>query len=356
MTDLTRPDAKLSPVVREIDPAQLDLDQAFAPLLKIIEQAQLRAFQAVNRELVGLYWDIGAYISVKASRDGWGRGVVQAFSAWVQRQVPGIRGFSPQNVWRMKQLFETYDGNEKLSPLVRGVPWSSNLIILSGTKTDEAREFYLMLAQKYHYSKRDLQRQVDSMLFERTMLSNEAHKEIIAVRPELATLRDSYSLEFVGLPSQHRERDLREAIVANLRDFILEFGKDFAFVGQEYRLQVGTHDYFVDLLFQNRDLNCLVAIELKKGEFQPSALGQLNFYLEALDRDVKKPHENPSVGLILCAGKDDTVVEYSMSRSLSPAMVAEYQLRLPDKKVLEAKLKELTEAAEVDVLEEEAGT
>jgi predicted nuclease of restriction endonuclease-like (RecB) superfamily len=340
VTVVTRRDGKLSETLRELDPAQLDLDQAFGPLLGIIEQAQARAYRAVNYELVTMYWGIGEYISAKVKTERWGKGVVREFSHWVQRRRPGLKGFSPQNVWRMKQLFETYDGNEKLSELLRETTWTNNLLIMSGAKTDEAREFYLLLATKYRYGSEDLRRQVDSLLFERTMLSSETNKEIIARHPELATLRDSYSLEFLGLPDEHRERDLRQAIVSHLREFILEFGKDFAFVGQEYRLQVGNHDFFVDLLMQNRDLVCLVAIELKTGDFKPEYVGQLNFYLEALDRDVKKPHENPSVGLILCTGKDDTVVEYAMSRSLSPAMVAEYQLRLPDKQVLEAKLRE----------------
>ena len=348
MAGLTRQDTKLSTLLREIDPTTLDLDTAFGPLLAIIEQAQAKAYRAVNRELVGMYWEIGEYISGKTDSDGWGQGVVKEFSAWIQRQIPGIKGFSPQNVWRMKQLFETYNGNEKLSTLLRETTWSNNLAILSGAKSDQAREFYLLLASKYNYGFRDLQRQIDSMVFERTMLSNNVNKEIIARHPEVASLRDSYSLEFLGLPGPYHEHDLQTAIVSHLRDFILEFGKDFSFVGQEYRLQVGTHDYFVDLLMQNRDLDCLVAIELKTGEFKPEYLGQLNFYLEALDRDVKKPHENPSVGLILCTGKDDTVVEYAMSRSLSPAMVAEYQLHLPDRKVLEAKLRELTDVAELE--------
>ncbi|MDR0626463.1 MAG: PDDEXK nuclease domain-containing protein [Bifidobacteriaceae bacterium] len=354
MTDLTRPDARLSSTqLRETDPASLDLDEAFSPLLAIIEQAQARAYRAVNYELVGMYWDVGEYISARVRTDGWGKGVVKEFSAWIQVRLPGIKGFSPPNVWRMKQLYETYAGKEELSTLLRETTWSNNLAVLTGAKTDEARQFYLSRAIKYRYAFRELERQINSLLYERTVLYNETHKEIIAVHPELASLRDSYTLEFLGLPRQGRERNLREAIVANLRDFILEFGKDFAFVGQEYRLQVGAHDYFIDLLFQNRDLNCLVAVELKAGEFKPEYLGQLNFYLEALDRDVRKLHENPSVGLILCTGKDDTVVEYAMSRSLSPAMVAEYQLHLPAKNVLEAKLRELTNAANLDSLERE---
>jgi RecB family endonuclease NucS len=171
----------------------------------------------------------------------------------------------------------------------------------------------------------------------------------------LSPLRDSYSLEFLDLPDQHHERDLRAAIVAHLKDFILEFGQDFAFLGQEYRVQVDNSDFFIDLLFQNRELSCLVAVELKVGKFRPEQLGQLDFYLEALDRDVRKPHENPSIGLLLCTSKDDAVVEYALSRSLSPAMVAEYRLHLPDKKVLEAKLRELSEVAELEVSEDQDG-
>jgi predicted nuclease of restriction endonuclease-like (RecB) superfamily len=150
------------------------------------------------------------------------------------------------------------------------------------------------------------------------------------------------------VPENHKEKELRKSIVANIRDFILEFGKDFTFVGDEYRVQVGNKDFHIDLLFYNRELSCLVAIELKVTDFKPEHLGQLEFYLEALDRDVRKPNENPSVGLILCAGKDDMVVEYALSRSLSPALVADYQLHLPNKTLLTAKLRELKELADVD--------
>lgn len=161
--------------------------------------------------------------------------------------------------------------------------------------------------------------------------------------PAVGSLRDSYVLEFLDVPEDYKERDLRKSIIANLEQFILEFGKDFTFMGEEYRVQVGNTDFYIDLLFYNRALSCLVAIELKVGKFKPEHLGQLNFYLEALDIDVKKENENPSVGLILCTSKDDTVVEYAMSRSLSPTMVADYTLKLPDKKLLTAKLREITE-------------
>ncbi len=159
------------------------------------------------------------------------------------------------------------------------------------------------------------------------------------------SILDTYVLEFLDLPEQYSERNFRKAIIENLKQFILEFGKDFTFIGEEYRIQVGGQDFFIDLLFYNRALSCLVPIELKIGKFKPEHVGQINFYLEALDRDVKKPNENPSVGLILCASKDDAVVEYALSRSLSPTLVSDYSLCLPDKKLLQAKLRELTDLA-----------
>ena len=243
----------------------------------------------------------------------------------------------------MKQFYETYKDKEKLSPLVREISWSNNLLIMAGCKTDEAKEFYLKLSIANGYGKRELERQIDSMLFERTMLSTAKNKELIEKHHEISVLRDTYVLEFLDIPEEYKEKDLRKAIIANLRQFILEFGTDFTFVGEEYRVQVGNTDFFIDLLFYNRALSCLVAVELKVGKFKPEHLGQLNFYLEALNRDVKKPYENPSVGLILCTYKDDTVVEYALSSNLSPAMVADYTLQLPDKKILTEKVRELTE-------------
>lgn len=313
----------------------------FDEIVSIIEQARQKAFRAVNRELIEMYWLVGKYISEKVKSNAWGKSIVQEFANFVQSKYAGIKGFSAQNIWRMKQFYETYAGNEKLSPLVRELPWTNNILIMVSAKTDEAREFYINLSIKNGYSKRELERQLDSMLFERTMISNQVNQLQLSKHEELASLRDSYVLEFLDIPDSHSELDLQKAITANLKDFILEFGKDLSFMGQEYRLQVGNTDFFIDLLFYNRELQCLVAIELKTEKFKPEHLGQLEFYLEALDRDVRKPNENPSIGLILCTSKDETVVEYALSRSLSPALVAEYKLHLPDKSILENKLKEI---------------
>jgi predicted nuclease of restriction endonuclease-like (RecB) superfamily len=313
----------------------------FDEIVSIIEQARQRAFRAVNRELIEMYWQIGQYISEKVKSNAWGKSIVTEFSSFVQSKYVGIKGFSAQNIWRMKQFYETYAGNEKLSTLSRELTWSNNVLIMVSAKTAEAQEFYMNLSIKNNYSARELERQLDSMLFERTMISNHVNQLQLSKHEELTSLRDSYVLEFLDIPDSHSELDLQKAISANLKNFILEFGKDLSFMGQEYRIQVGNTDFFVDLLFYNRELQCLVAIELKTEKFKPEHLGQLEFYLEALDRDVKKPNENPSIGLILCTSKDETVVEYALSRSMSPALVAEYKLHLPDKAILENKLREL---------------
>jgi len=344
-------DKKLSPVVGETKPTENTI--AFEEIVAIIERSRENAFRAVNRELITMYWEIGNYVSEKSKSDGWGKSIVKDFSQFIQSHYEGIKGFSPQNIWRMKQFYETYAENEKLSPLVREISWTNNLLIMMAAKSDEEREFYLLLSSKNNYSKRELERQIDSGMFERTMISDVKNQLFLERSAGLSALRDSYVLEFLDVPERHKEKELRKAIIANLRGFILEFGKDFSLVGEEYRVQVGNTDFNIDLLFYNRELACLVAIELKIGRFKPEHLGQLEFYLEALDRDVKKPNENPSVGLILCAKKDDEVVEYALSRSMSPALIADYQTHLPQKSLLANKLRELREFAEAEGLSDE---
>lgn len=217
-------------------------------------------------------------------------------------------------------------------------------------QTPEEREFYLRLCLRERWGKRELERQLAGALFERTLLAPPIVSPLVTqLYPDATTVfKDTYLLEFLDLPAVHSERDLQRALVANLRDFLLELGADFTFIGEQFRLQVGGRDFALDLLFFHRGLNCLVAFELKIDEFQPEHLGKLQFYLEALDRDIRKPHEGPSIGVLLCATKDSEVVEYALSRTLSPALIAEYQLHLPDKKLLQRKLHEfyaLVEAA-----------
>lgn len=198
--------------------------------------------------------------------------------------------------------------------------WSHNLAIMSRCKRDEEREFYLRMASKERWSFRELQRQLNGALFERVVLAPVKVAPVVRqIHPDASKVfRDSYLIEFLNLPDTHSEGDLQTALMANLRRFLLELGGDFTFVGERYRLQVGGRDFFVDLLFYHRDLSCLVALELKGTEFEPADVGQLQFYLEALDRDVKKPHEQPSIGVLLCATKDSEVVEYALARTVPP--------------------------------------
>ena len=314
----------------------------FSEITRLIESARQRAYQAVNTALIELYWQVGAYLSGKIKAAEWGAGVVEQLAQHIATTQPGLRGFSAKNIWRMRQFFEAYRDSPILSALLRELPWTHNLIILSRSKRPEEREFYLKRAAQEKWSSRELERQFDAALFERVVLGPAKVSPLVReIHPDAASVfKDSYLVEFLDLPANHLETDLQRGLLVQLRQFLLELGRDFCFVGSEFPLQVGGQDFALDLLFFHRGLNCLVAIELKTTRFSPEHLGQLNFYLEALDRDHQKPHENPAIGLLLCASKDDEVVEYALSRSLSPALVAQYQTQLPDKKLLQTKLHE----------------
>ena len=288
---------------RQLTPQNHNFDQ----VISIIEESRSRALRAVNAELIQMYWNVGEYLSDLCANAAFGDKVIDEVASYIAGSGTNIKGFNRRGLYRMKQFYETYKGDEFVTPLVTQISWTNHLQIMSSAKSMDERHFYLQLCAKEHYSKRELERQIDSAYYERCKLS---------------------------APEQSSERSFKKAIIENLKQFILEFGRDFSFVGEEYRVQVGNTDFYIDLLFYNRTLSCLVAIE---------HIGQINFYLEALDRDVKKPNENPSVGLILCASKDDAVVEYALSRTMSPTLVSDYTLYLPDKKVLQDKLRELTE-------------
>ena len=329
-------------------PPQPPSPNDFDVVLSLIDAARTRAVAVVNKTLIVLYWSIGEYISRKTAKEGWGQRTVEALAETIQRRYPGMMGYSARNLWRMSQFFDTYHDQPKLSPLVAELSWTHNLLIMSRCKRDEEREFYLRLCQREKWGKRELERQLAGALFERTVLSPLKLSPVVAeLHPAAAEVfKDSYLVEFLDLPRDHSEADLHRGLVEKLKQFLIELGRDFCFVGSHYPLQVGGRDFALDLLFFNRALNCLVAFELKIDEFQPEHLGKLEFYLESLDRGVKKPHERPSIGVLLCATRDQEVVEYALSRAISPALVAEYQTRLPDKKLLQAKLHEFYALAE----------
>ena len=318
----------------------------FTKIVKMIETRRNNAYRKVNEELISLYWDIGCFVSQKVQSHKWGSKVVDKLAVFIKSKYPNLRGFDRSGIYRMKQFYETYKDDEIVAPLARQLSWTNNLLIMAGTKSREEREFYIKMAIKNNYSKVELNRQLTSSYYERYMLSN--GKALPSTEPVIdendfpnTKLLDLYTLEFLDLPEKFSESDLRKAIIKNLKSFILEIGKSFTFVGEEYRIEVGGEDFFIDLLFYNRDLSCLVAFELKTGKFKPEYISKMDFYLEALDRQERKEDENPSVGIILCADRNAKVVEYSMSRTMSPTMVAEYKLKLINKELLENKLQEI---------------
>lgn len=278
----------------------LTTDAAFGEVVGLIRAARQRAVQAVNTELIDLYWRIGKYLHERIRADGWAKGTVEQLADHIARTEPGLRGFSAQNLWRMRQFFEAYPNPEKLSTLLRELPWSAHLHLLSRAKRPEEREFYLGMAAQQRWSVRELARQIDSGLFERALLDPpKVSTALRAMHPQAEQqFKDAYLLDFLSLPDPHSEADLHRSLLMNLGRFLTELGRDFCYIGSEYPIQVGGQDFALDLLFFHRGLNCLVAVELKVTAFAPEHLGKLNFYLEALDRDVRKPHENPAIGLL----------------------------------------------------------
>ena len=319
-----------------------------AGLIHIIEESRQNALKKVNEELIKMYWKVGEFLSKETEHASYGDAYIDEISREIQETFPGIKGFNRRGLYRMKKFYETYKDNDIVTPLVTQISWTNHLLIMSGCKTDEEREFYIRLCIKENYSKRQLERQLDSGYYERYMLSKETLLPESVKKLGENPFLDSYVMEFLDLPNEFHENDLRKALIRNMKDFILELGKDFTFIDEEYKVQVGGDDFRIDLLFYHRGLQCLVAIELKIGKFKPEYISKLDFYLEALDRQVKKENENPSVGLLLCAAKNDEVVEYAMSRTMSPMLVSQYQLQLPDKAVLEKKLQQLVNLPQIE--------
>ena len=328
-------------------PAAKNREPAFREIIGLIAAARRRAFQAVNTELIDLYWRVGQYIHQRIGSEGWGKATILSLAEYIHRREPEMRGFSSQNLWRMRQFYEAYHREPKLSPLVRVLPWTHNLLILSGCKRVEEREFYLRMATSQGWGKRELERQLDGCLFARAVLNPPKVSAVMRqLHPDATNIfKDSYLLDFLDLPKNYSERDLQKALVANLKKFLIELGPDFCFAGEELRLQVGGQDFYLDLLFYHRSLQCLIAFDLKIKKFEPEHLGKMEFYLEALDRDVRKPNERPSIGVLLCATKDNEVVKYALSRAMSPALIAEYQTALPDRRLLQRKLHEFYQLA-----------
>jgi predicted nuclease of restriction endonuclease-like (RecB) superfamily len=294
-----------------------------------VYQAQYQAMRKVNKELIGLYWYIGQSIITKQKQFKWGKSVVETLAQDLQKEFPGVDGLSSRNLWLMRQFYREYEGDAKLQPMVAEIGWSHNIIIMEKCKDRLEREFYIKMTVKYGWTKNVLIHQVEGKSYERFLLGqtnlDKAVPEKYKHQAKLA-VRDEYNFEFLEIADEHAEKELEAAIMKNMRRFLQEMGGDFTFVGNQFRLQSGEENYYIDILLFHRRLKSMVAIELKSGKFKPSYAGQMNFYLTVLNDQVKTADENPSIGIIVCKAKDRTTVEYALKETNHPIGVASYKV------------------------------
>lgn len=283
----------------------------------------------VNKTLLTLYWEIGKSIVEKQNQYGWGKSIVQTLSKDLQNEFPGVQGYSARNLWYMRNFYDQYKEDTKLQPLVAEISWSHNMVIMEKCKEDLERQFYIQMTKKYGWTKNVLIHQIESKSYEKFLLNQTNFDKAVPERykhqAKLA-VKDEFSFEFLELAEEHSEKELEQALIKNIRSFLFELGSDFTFVGNQYRLNIGDEDFYIDILLYHRKLKSLIAIELKTGNFKPEYAGKMNFYLTVLDDTIKNENENPSIGIIICKGKNKTVVEYALRSTTSPIGVSNYKL------------------------------
>lgn len=361
-----------------------DYKQVLADMKQLIADSRHRAAATVNRELVCLYWNIGRVIVQQQETASWGDSVVEQLANDLRSSFPDMKGLSRDNVFRMRQFFVSCRELEQwhsttltkdeivgaaprqlgssaqklekvetvsrqiqslgLAELFLSISWSHHREVLEAASDPGERYFYMQMSVRERWSVRELRRQIDAALFSRYMSAKknpEACLPKVSEQGDLQPFKDHYVLEFLGLSEEHSEKELRKAILGNLRDFFLEFGKDLSFVGEEYPLTVGGETFYIDLLFYHRRLQCLVAVDLKKGRFKPAYVGQSQFYVATLDEQVRLPHENPSIALILCRDANHVQVKLALSAAAKAIGVATYQTALPDEQSIQRRLETL---------------
>lgn len=294
-----------------------------------IRSAQYEALKAVNKEMIALYWEVGKRITEQQTALGWGKSVVENLSRDIQKEFPGIKGFGVSNMWDMARFYTEYQSNEILQPLVGEISWSKHIVILTKCKETQQRQFYILATKKYGWTKDVLINKIEAKTYENYLLGQSNFDITLpdSIKNQaILALKDEYTFDLVGLAEEHSEYELEQAIIKNIRAFLMEFGTDFSFIGNQYRLEVDGKEYFIDLLLYNRRLQAMIAIELKIGEFQPEYKGKMEFYLNILNDTVKLPHENPAIGIIICKSKSRMIVEYALKSSNMPIGVATYSL------------------------------
>lgn len=339
----------------------LDIDKnQFNSFLKNIKSkiysAKSKAILSANRLMIELYFDIGRDIVEKQEALGWGKSVVEQMSKELVEEFGEKSGYSAQNLWYMRQFYNSYKDNQILQQLVGEIPWGSNIIIFTKCKDDTQKEYYIKNTIENGWNRNVLMHHIKTNLFDRDKIEAKANNFEVALPTELSELaldiiKSEYNLEFMEVGKNAHERQVENKLVENIKKFLLELGYGFSFIDSQYKLTLGENEYYIDLLFFHRKLNALVAIELKVGKFKPEYAGKMNFYLNVLNDKVKMPHENPSIGIILCTDKDGLEVEYALQSVVQPMGVSTYTIKeklptelenaLPTKDELINKLKEV---------------
>ncbi|MDX9920248.1 MAG: PDDEXK nuclease domain-containing protein [Paludibacter sp.] len=306
-----------------------------AEIKQKIRSAQYEALKVVNTQLINLYWEIGKSIAEKQT-EGWGKAIVPELSKELQNEFPGVSGFSTTNLWLMAQFYTEYHSVEFLQPLVGEISWTKHVTILNKCKNNQERQFYILATRKFGWTKNILIHQIENKTFERQMLGQTNFKDVLPdtiKNQAVLAIKDEYTFDFLNLSAEYSESELEQALIQNIRAFLLELGHNFTFIGNQYKLQVSDKDYSIDLLLFHRQLQCLIAIDLKIGDFQPEYKGKMEFYLSVLNDKIKLPHENEAIGIIICKSKDRTIVEYSLRTGNLPIGVATYSTSaiLPEK-------------------------
>jgi len=310
----------------------------FNEILQTINSARYEAYKSLNRHHIRLNFEIGKLIVRNQQDNNWGKSIVDTLSKDINKQIDGIKGYSPQNLWRMRQFYLEYKEDLELFELATKIPWGQNLLIMHQVKDREERKYYLTATDKLAWSRSVLLNQIKANAYQNHLINPKQHNFENALPVHLSeqvneALKSEYNLDFLGISNPILERELENRLVENIRDLLLELGYGFSFIGNQYRLKLNEKEYFIDLLFYHRFLKCLVAIELKTVEFEPEFAGKMNFYLELLDEQEKQPEDNPSIGIILCPTKDNIEVEYTLRTNTKPIGISEYRLthELPKK-------------------------
>ena len=310
----------------------------FKEIIDTINSARYNAFKSLNKYHIGQNFEIGRIIVENQERNQWGESIVDTLSKDINKQIDGVNGYSPQNLWRMRQFYLEYENEPELLELALKIPWGQNMLIIHQLKNKKERKYYLQATDQLGWSRAVLLNQIKANAFQHHLIDKKMSNFEKALPVHLSeqaneALKSEYNLDFLGITKPVLEKELENRLIENIRDLLLELGYGFSFIGNQYRLKLNHKEYAIDLLFYHRILKCLVAIELKTVEFEPEFAGKMNFYLELLDEQEKQPDDNPSIGIILCPIKDNIEVEYALRSSNKPIGVSEYKLthRLPEK-------------------------